>query len=89
MPSIDVRRRQIGRWWITTAMLTAVALFAVVFVAASGADSAGGCDFSPANNGTAGCLGPLAGSNFAGGDGNLQAIPSSYRSTGCVPLVSI
>jgi Prealbumin-like fold domain len=80
LPAIRVRHRRFGRWWVTAAALTAVALVSVVFVAASGADSAGGCDFSPANNGTPGCLGPLTGSSFAGGDGNLQASPSNFGS---------
>jgi Prealbumin-like fold domain len=39
--------------------------------ATSFADLAGGCDFSPANNGSPDCLGPLGGSTFEGGDGNL------------------
>ena len=80
MPAIRVRRRSFGRWWVSAAALTAIALVSVIFVAASGADSAGGCDFSPANNGTPSCLGPLAGSSFAGGDGNLQASPSNFGS---------
>src|SRR5262245_8506610 len=79
MPSIHVRRRRFGRWWITGAMLTVLAFVAVVFVAASGADSAGGCDFAPTGT-TPNCLGSLAGSNFAGGDGNLQASPTNFGS---------
>jgi hypothetical protein len=80
MPALRVRHRHVGRWWVTAAALTAIALVSVVFVAASGADSGGGCDFSPANNGTPGCLGSLGGSAFAGGDGNLQASPSNFGS---------
>jgi hypothetical protein len=45
------------------------------------ADQPGGCDFSPANNGTPGCLGPLSGSTFAGGDGNLLASPTTFGAT--------
>ena len=45
------------------------------------ADSSSGCDFSPANNSTALCTGPLTGSTFAGGDGNLAASPTTYGST--------
>src|SRR5215470_4955928 len=81
MPAIRVRRRSFGRWWVSAAALTAIALVSVIFVAASGADSAGGCDFSPANNGTPSCLGPLAGSTFAGGDGNLLASPTTFGAT--------
>jgi hypothetical protein len=35
------------------------------------ADNPSGCDFSPANNGTPNCQGPLSPSTFEGGDGNL------------------
>src|SRR5579862_2883271 len=45
-----------------------------------GADNASGCDFSP-NGSTAVCSGPLSGSTFAGGDGNLKASPSTYGAT--------
>ena len=45
------------------------------------ADLAGGCDFSPANNGIPGCLGSLSGSNFAGGDGNLLTSPTNFGTT--------
>jgi hypothetical protein len=48
---------------------------------ASFADNSSGCDFSPANNGVQGCLGPLTGSTFAGGDGNLLASPTTFGST--------
>jgi hypothetical protein len=53
----------------------------IVIPAASFADNASGCDFSPANNGTPGCLGPLTGSTFAGGDGNLLTSPTTFGST--------
>src|SRR5215472_498436 len=67
------------RTWI---VLAAAALgISIAIPAASFADLAGGCDFSPANNGTPGCLGPLAGSTFAGGDGNLQASPTNFGTT--------
>src|SRR5512147_2023587 len=45
------------------------------------ADQAGGCDFSSANNGTPDCLPPLAGSTFAGGDGNLLTSPTTFGTT--------
>ncbi len=48
--------------------------------ATSFADTASGCDFSPANNGVQGCNGPLSGSNFAGGDGNLLTSPTAFGS---------
>jgi hypothetical protein len=65
----------IGAASLTTGILGFVA------PAISSADNAGGCDFSPANNGTPGCLGPLAGSTFAGGDGNLLTSPTTFGST--------
>src|SRR5215471_12311694 len=67
------------RTWI---VLAAAALgISIAIPAASFADLAGGCDFSPANNGTPGCLGPLAGSTFAGGDGNLLTNPTTFGTT--------
>lgn len=45
------------------------------------ADNPSGCDFSPANNGSEGCSGPLAGSTFAGGDGNLLTNPTTFGTT--------
>jgi hypothetical protein len=53
----------------------------IVIPAASFADTPSGCDFSPANNGTQGCLGPLPGSTFAGGDGNLLTNPTTFGTT--------
>src|SRR5215469_13533188 len=47
---------------------------------ASFADNASGCDFA-ANGTTPSCSGPLAGSTFAGGDGNLLASPTTFGST--------
>jgi len=67
------------RTWV---VLVAAALgISLAIPAASFADNAGGCDFSPANNGTPGCLGPLTGSTFAGGDGNLLTSPTTFGST--------
>jgi hypothetical protein len=63
------------------AVVTATAVGLTAWAAVGLADNAGGCDFSPANNGTPGCLGPLTGSTFAGGDGNLRAIPTTFGST--------
>jgi Prealbumin-like fold domain len=81
MAALQFRQRRVRRWWITGITVTICAFAAVVFVAASGADLPGGCDFSPANNGTPGCLGPLTGSTFAGGDGNMLASPTTFGST--------
>jgi hypothetical protein len=46
----------------------------------SHADDASGCDFAP-NGTTLNCVGPLSGSTFAGGDGNLKASPTSFGAT--------
>src|SRR5215471_17328559 len=73
------RKKRLGRLGIAligTAAVVALAVPSSVF-----ADNPSGCDFSPANNGTQGCLGPLAGSTFAGGDGNLLALPSAFGTT--------
>src|SRR5215469_15375281 len=48
--------------------------------AVSFADNASGCDFAQ-NGTTPSCSGPLAGSTFAGGDGNLLASPTTFGST--------
>src|SRR5262249_54872983 len=66
-------------WGIMAAAVvlgTGIAIPAVSF-----ADNASGCDFSPLNNGVQGCTGPLSGSTFAGGDGNLAASPATFGST--------
>jgi len=44
------------------------------------ADNPSGCDFA-ANGTTQSCSAPLAGSTFAGGDGNLMALPSTFGTT--------
>jgi len=49
--------------------------------AVSFADQPGGCDFSPANNGTPGCLGAMTGSTFAGGDGHPLTNPTTFGTT--------
>jgi hypothetical protein len=62
-------------------LVTAALGITLAIPAVSRADLAGGCDFSPANNGTPGCLGALPGSTFAGGDGNLLTNPTTFGST--------
>src|SRR5712691_3779767 len=54
---------------------TGLALPAVSF-----ADNATGCDFA-ATGTTQSCSGPLAGSTFAGGDGNLLTSPTTFGTT--------
>jgi len=44
------------------------------------ADNPSGCDFA-ANGTTQSCSGPLAGSTFAGGDGNLLTSPTTFGTT--------
>ena len=66
----------------TAAVLISAAALAigVAIPSASFADNASGCDFA-ANGTTESCSGPLAGSTFAGGDGNLLASPTTFGST--------
>ncbi len=66
----------------TWAVLTAAAALAIglAIPAVSFADTSSGCDFA-ANGTTQSCSGPLAGSTFAGGDGNLLASPATFGST--------
>src|SRR5215469_7700307 len=68
-----------GRKWRVLAAAT-VATIGLAFPAASFADNASGCDFA-ANGTTQSCSGPLTGSTFAGGDGNLLASPTTFGST--------
>src|SRR6516165_2201913 len=77
------RLLRLKRTWLAVigaASLT-TGLLAFVAPSTSSADNPSGCDFSPANNGTQGCMGPLSGSTFAGGDGNLLTSPTTFGST--------
>jgi Prealbumin-like fold domain len=80
MTLVRFRQRRVRRWWYLGMTVTAFALFAVIFVTASGADNPSGCDFA-ANGTTESCSGPLAGSTFAGGDGNLLTSPTTFGTT--------
>jgi hypothetical protein len=62
------------------AVLTAAAVGLMAWAAVGLADNASGCDFA-ASGTTQSCSGPLAGSTFAGGDGNLLASPTTFGST--------
>jgi len=55
-------------------------LAAFAFPPVTLADLAGGCDFA-ATGSTPSCLGPLSGSTFAGGDGNLLTSPTTFGTT--------
>src|SRR6266702_6551056 len=57
------------------ALLVSLAIPALTF-----ADNASGCDFA-ATGTTQSCSGPLSGSTFAGGDGNLLTSPTTFGST--------
>jgi hypothetical protein len=52
----------------------------IAIPAASFAENPSGCDFA-ATGTTESCSGPLAGSTFAGGDGNLVVSPTTFGST--------
>src|SRR5215470_16002512 len=52
----------------------------IAIPAASFADNNSGCDFA-ATGTTQSCSGPLAGSTFAGGDGNLLTNPTTFGTT--------
>src|SRR5215470_1367257 len=52
----------------------------IAIPAASFAENPSGCDFA-ATGTTESCSGPLTGSTFAGGDGNLVASPPAFGST--------
>jgi hypothetical protein len=62
-------------------VLVAAALgMSIAIPAASFADNGSGCDFA-ATGTTQSCSGPLAGSTFAGGDGNLLTNPTTFGTT--------
>src|SRR5438552_9935761 len=63
-------------WGVAVA---AAALIAIGIPAVSFADSGTGCDFQ--QNGVDACSGPLTGSTFAGGDGNLLTNPTTFGTT--------
>ncbi len=67
-----------GRWLVLTVVGALLAAFA--FPSASFADNPTGCDFA-SNGTTQSCSGPLSGSTFAGGDGNLLASPTTFGTT--------
>jgi hypothetical protein len=74
------RRILLGRRkWRVIVAATAVAI-GLGIPAASFADNPSGCDFA-ATGTTQSCSSPLAGSTFAGGDGNLAANPTTFGST--------
>jgi hypothetical protein len=66
------------RTWL---VVVAFALgLSIAIPAASFADNPSGCDFA-ATGTTESCSGPLSGSTFAGGDGNLLTSPTAFGST--------
>src|SRR5712691_6646990 len=76
-----------GRWSFHLSRRTsAIVIFAAALVigiaipSASFADNSSGCDFA-ASGTTQSCSGPLAGSTFAGGDGNLLTNPTTFGTT--------
>jgi hypothetical protein len=58
----------------------AVLAIGIAFPAVSFADTPGGCDFASTGT-TPDCVGPLSGSTFAGGDGNLLTNPTTFGTT--------
>lgn len=59
---------------------TGIAVAGFIAAAAVHADNPSGCDFAP-NGTTLSCVGPLTGSTFAGGDGNLLTNPTTFGTT--------
>ena len=66
------------RTWGAMAAAAALAI-TIAIPAISFADSGTGCDFQ--QNGADACSGPLTGSTFAGGDGNLKVSPPTFGTT--------
>src|SRR6266700_1925301 len=75
------RSRRFLRSKRTWVVLAAAALgIGIAIPSASFADNASGCDFA-ATGTTQSCSGPLTGSTFAGGDGNLLTSPTAFGTT--------
>ncbi len=74
-------KRYLGtrRGWLSLLVVGALAM-ALAIPATSFADNASGCDFA-ATGTTESCSGPLSGSTFAGGDGNLLTSPTTFGTT--------
>src|SRR5215467_889782 len=66
------------RW--AAVVVAAVTLGFGLAIPAASADNASGCDFA-ATGTTQSCVGPLSGSTFAGGDGNLLTSPTTFGTT--------
>src|SRR5215831_3650442 len=79
-PGGGSRRMLLGRRKWRVAAVTAAAALGLAIPAASFAENPSGCDFA-ATGTTQSCSGPLAGSTFAGGDGNLLTSPTSFGAT--------
>jgi hypothetical protein len=75
-------RRKLGgpRRRASLAVLTAGIAGLLAYGAVSFADNPSGCDFAETGT-TESCSGPLSGSTFAGGDGNLLTSPTKFGST--------
>ena len=73
------RRFRHGRRWSVLAAAVVLGT-GIAIPAASFADNPSGCDFA-ASGTTQSCSGPLTGSTFAGGDGNLLTNPTTFGST--------
>jgi hypothetical protein len=78
-PRHGTRRFLRGRTWGVLAAAVVLGT-GIAIPAASFADNPSGCDFA-ATGTTQSCSSPLAGSTFAGGDGNLQTNPTTFGST--------
>src|SRR6266516_784753 len=79
MSAVQFRQRRVRRWWYLVLTLAAGVTAGVLAVTAF-ADNASGCDFA-ASGTTQSCVGPLTGSTFAGGDGNLLTSPTTFGTT--------
>jgi hypothetical protein len=72
---LTTTRRTWGVFGAASALALTIAVPTMSF-----ADNASGCDFA-ATGTTESCSGPLSGSTFAGGDGNLLTNPTTFGST--------
>src|SRR6266487_4588990 len=79
IPPHRTRRFLRGRTWGVLAAAVVLGT-GIAIPAASFADNPSGCDFA-ATGTTQSCSGPLTGSTFAGGDGNLATNPTTFGST--------
>jgi Prealbumin-like fold domain len=77
---VKITSKMKKRTWGVLIAAAALTMGMIIPAGVSLADQPGGCDFASTGT-TPDCQGPLAGSTFAGGDGNLLTSPITFGTT--------